>query len=146
MSSPAYVRWAVGQIRTGMAEAGHTRHRVVVYLDVKVAPNGEAARAAARGALAERMPWADIQLDALGIGPDVARFFREHDSAEAAQQMPDPWLDAFAAAGTPEQAAGAIYRLMDAGADSVVFQPLNGDPACLDEYIRYLMPHVKRQS
>jgi hypothetical protein len=33
--------------------------------------------------------------------------------------------------------------LMDAGADSVVFQPLNADPDCLDEYIRYLMPHIR---
>ena len=34
-------------------------------------------------------------------------------------------------------------RLTTAGADSIVFQPLNGDPDCLDEYIRYLMPVLK---
>src|SRR5512136_97351 len=33
MSSPAYVRWAREHIQAGMAEAGRTRHRVVVYLD-----------------------------------------------------------------------------------------------------------------
>ncbi len=57
--------------------------------------------------------------------------------------MPEAWVDAFSAAGTPEQAAQAIQRLAEAGADSVVFQPLNGDPDCLDEYIRYLMPLLK---
>jgi 5,10-methylenetetrahydromethanopterin reductase len=143
MSSPAYVRWALGPIRTGMAEAGRSRHRVVVYLDAKVGRDGEAARAAVRRALAERQPWADVQLKALGIGPDVFRFFQQHDPAEAARLMPDEWVDAFSASGTPEQAAGAIQRLADAGADSVVLQPLNGDPACLDEYIHYLMPTIR---
>jgi alkanesulfonate monooxygenase SsuD/methylene tetrahydromethanopterin reductase-like flavin-dependent oxidoreductase (luciferase family) len=143
MSTPEYVRWALGHIRTGMAETGRSRHRVVVYLDAKVNPNGKIARAAVRQALAERWPWADIQMDALGIAPDAARFFQEHDLSQAAQQMPDEWVDAFSAAGTPDQAVEAVRRLMDAGADSVVLQPLNGDPAGLDEYIRYLMPAIR---
>jgi alkanesulfonate monooxygenase SsuD/methylene tetrahydromethanopterin reductase-like flavin-dependent oxidoreductase (luciferase family) len=50
------------------------------------------------------------------------------------------WLDVLSAAGTPEQAARAIRHWVDAGADSVIFQPLDGDPDCLDEYIHYLMP------
>jgi 5,10-methylenetetrahydromethanopterin reductase len=144
MSSPAYIRWALDRICTGMADTGRSRHRVVVYLDVKVNRDGDVARAAARQALAERLPWVDVQMNALGIGPDFARFFQEHDFAEAAQQIPDEWVDAFTAAGTPQQAADAIHRAMDAGADTVVFQPLNGDPACLDEYIRYLMPLIRR--
>jgi 5,10-methylenetetrahydromethanopterin reductase len=144
MSTPAYVRWAQEHIHAGMAEAGRTRQRVVVYLDAKVNRDGEAARAAARQALVERLRWADVQLNALGIAPDVARFFQEHDIPEAAQQMPDEWLDAFSAVGTPEQAADAVQRLFSAGADSVVLQPLNADPACLDEYIRYRMPDILR--
>ena len=144
MSSPAYVRWALGQIRTGMVEAGRSSHRVVVYLYTKVNPDGQAARAAARQALVEWLPWTDVQLEALGIGPEVARFFQEHELPEAIQQIPEDWVDAFAAAGTPQQAADASQRLADAGADSVVFQPLNGDPTCLDEYIQYLMPLIKK--
>ncbi len=62
-----------------------------------------------------------------------------------AQHMPDEWLDAFSAAGTPEQVADAIQRLAAVGADSIVFQPLNGDPDCLDEYIHDLMPRLKSQ-
>lgn len=143
MSSPAYVRWAWEQIHAGMAEAGRSRQHVVVYVDVKVNPDGTAARAAARQALAERLPWVDAQVNALGIGAEVEAFIQTHGEEGLAKNMPDAWVDEFAAAGTPEQAAGAVRRLADAGADTIVFQPLNGDPACLDEYIRYLMPLLK---
>jgi 5,10-methylenetetrahydromethanopterin reductase len=143
MSSPAYVRWAREQIRAGMAEAGRTTHRVAVYLDVKVKHDGEAARAAMRRSLAERLPWADVQLNALGIAAEVDAFIQAHGSAGVAQHMPDDWLDAFSAAGTPEQVIDIIQRLAAAGADSIVFQPLSGDPDCLDEYIHDLMPRLK---
>ncbi len=143
MSSPAYVRWAREQIRAGMAEVGRTHHRVVVYLDVKVNRDGEAARAAMRRSLAARLPWADVQLNALGIEAEVAAFVQAHGVDGVAQHMPDKWLNAFSAAGTPEQVTDAIQRLAAAGADSIVFQPLNGDSDCLDEYIRDLMPRLK---
>ena len=143
MSAPAYVRWAREQIAAGMAETGRNLHRVAVYLDVKVNPDGEAARAAVRRSLAARLPWADVQLNALGIAEEVAEFIQKHGADGVAQQMPDAWLDAFAAAGTPEQVIAHIQHLNDAGADSIIFQPLDGDPDCLDEYIRHLMPRLK---
>jgi len=143
MSSPAYVRWALGHIRAGMAEAGRSRHRLVVYLDVKVNRDGESARAAVRRSLAARLPWADVQLDAVGIAAEVAAFIQAQGSDGVARHMPAEWVDAFSAAGTPEQVTDAIQRWFAAGADSVVFQPLDGDPACLDEYTRYLMPQLK---
>ncbi len=143
MSSPAYVRWASEHIHAGMAEAGRADHRIVVYLDVKVNRDGDAARAAVRRSLAARLPWADVQLNVLGIAAEVAAFIQARDSDEVARHMPDVWVDAFAAAGTPDQAADAVRRWMAAGADTVVLQPLSGDPDCLDEYIRYLMPRLK---
>ena len=139
MSSPEYVRWARENPR-GAAEAGRSQPRAVVYLDVKVNRNGELARAAVRRSLAARLPWADVQINALGIADEVAAFIQAHGIDGVAQQMPDEWLDAFSAAGTPDQVENAIQRWIDAGANSVVFQPLDGDPTCLDEYIRYLMP------
>jgi alkanesulfonate monooxygenase SsuD/methylene tetrahydromethanopterin reductase-like flavin-dependent oxidoreductase (luciferase family) len=143
-SSPAYIRWALGHIQAGMAETGRTHHRVVVFLDVKVNPDGELARAAVRQALAARLPWKDAQMEALGIAPEVTSFVQAYpDLEDAAQKMPDEWVDAFSAAGTPEQVAGAVQRWAEAGADSIVFQPLNGDADCLDEYIRYLTPLLK---
>jgi 5,10-methylenetetrahydromethanopterin reductase len=140
LSSPEYVRWAKGHIQTGMVAGGRTSHRVVVYLNVKVNPDGAAARAATRRTLAEWLPWADVHVNALGIAGEVGALSQKFDRAEFARRMPDEWLDAFAAAGTPDQVKGALQHWTDAGADSLVFQPLNGDPACLDEYIRYLMP------
>jgi 5,10-methylenetetrahydromethanopterin reductase len=143
MSSPAYVEWAWKHIRAGMAESGRIQHRMAVYLDVKVNPDGETARAAARRSLAKRIPWADSQVAALGITDEVEAFLQQYGIEGIAERMPDVWLDSFAAAGTAEQAAEAVMRLIDAGADSVVFQPMDADPNCLDEYSRYLMPLLK---
>jgi alkanesulfonate monooxygenase SsuD/methylene tetrahydromethanopterin reductase-like flavin-dependent oxidoreductase (luciferase family) len=143
MSSPAYVRWARKQIQTGMDAAGKTDQRVVVYLDVKVQADGAAARAAMRRSLAARLPWADVQLNALGIAAEVADFIRTQGVDGLARAMPDEWLDAFSASGTPEQVAGSLQALASAGADSLVFQPLDGDPNCLDEYVNLLMPRLK---
>jgi len=143
MSSPAYIRWAQNYIHAGMAETGRTDHRLVVYVDVKVNPDGELARAAVRQTLAERLPWVDAQMNALGIEDEVAAFIEAHGVDGIVERMPDAWIDAFSAAGTPEQVTDALQRLTAAGADSIVFQPLDGDPDCLDEYIRYLMPQLK---
>lgn len=145
MSSPTYTRWAKEQILAGAAQAGRAQHRVAVYHDVKVNRDGRAARAATRRALAARLPWADIQLSALGIAADVAAFTQTRAADEVARDMPDDWVDAFATAGTPDQVLIALQRWNTSGADSIVFQPLNGDPACLDEYCRELMPHLKRR-
>jgi 5,10-methylenetetrahydromethanopterin reductase len=145
MSSPEYIRWALGFIRAGMAEAGRTQHHTVVYLDVKVGPDGSAARAAARQCLAARLPWADSQMEALGIADEVTELLQVHGTDGLAERMPDAWLDAFAAARTPEQVIGSLQGWTESGADTIVLQPLNGDPACLDEYIRYLMPILLKE-
>jgi alkanesulfonate monooxygenase SsuD/methylene tetrahydromethanopterin reductase-like flavin-dependent oxidoreductase (luciferase family) len=143
MSSPAYVQWAKTHILAGMTETGRTRHQVVTYLDVKVNPGGSAARAATRRALAARFPWADVHMQTLGIAEDAAALFRTYGKEGAAQRLPDDWVNAFSAAGTPEQAAEAVQRWIQTGVDSIVFQPLNGDLDCLDEYGRYLMPLLR---
>jgi alkanesulfonate monooxygenase SsuD/methylene tetrahydromethanopterin reductase-like flavin-dependent oxidoreductase (luciferase family) len=143
MSSPEYVRWAINQIRSGMVAGDRSEHKVAVYLDVKVNPNGKTARAATRRSLAGRVPWVDVQVSALGIMEEVQAFIQANGVEGLAIHMPDAWLDAFAASGTPEQAAACIWRLFDAGADAVIFQPLDGDPDCLDEYAFYLMPLLK---
>jgi 5,10-methylenetetrahydromethanopterin reductase len=144
MSSPSYVRWAIEHIRAGIRESGRPQHRVVVYFDVKVNPDGESARAAVRQSLALRLPWADIQLSTLGIESDVSTLIREQGRGRVAQAMPDEWVDAFSAAGTPDQAMDSIHQLIAAGPDSIIFQPLDGDSACLEEYSQYLMPQLKR--
>ncbi len=141
-SSPAYVRWAREHIAAGMAEAGRTENHLVVFLQAKVSTDGS-AREKVRTALAERFLWAKPHLTALGIAEEAAALYRNYGVDGAAQQMPEAWIDELAAAGTPDQAAAAVRRLAEAGADSIVLQPLHGDPDCLDEYVRYLLPALK---
>ncbi len=140
VSSPAYARQALAHIRAGMAQSGRSQHRLVVYLDAKVSPDGQTARSVMRRHLAEILPHAAVQLQAEGIAAEAARLVEGRTLEEAAARLPDAWLDALSAAGTPQQAADSILRLGAAGADSVVLQPLEGDPDCLDEYCRHLLP------
>jgi len=102
-----------------------------------------AEKIAAGHIAASRLPWADIQLSTLGIEAEVAALVQADGRAEVARRMPDEWVDAFAAAGTPDQAMESIQRLIAAGPDTIIFQPLDGDPGCLDEYNQYLMPRLK---
>ncbi|OGO38046.1 MAG: hypothetical protein A2W35_21635 [Chloroflexi bacterium RBG_16_57_11] len=143
MSSPAYVRWALDHIQAGMAQSGRIHHQLVVNVDVKVNPDGDMARAALRRSLASRLPWVDAQLNALEIAGDVAEFIQSQGAEGVIERLPDEWVDAFGAAGTPEHVTHVLQRLIAAGPTSIVFQPLDGDPACLDEYIQYLMPRLK---
>jgi alkanesulfonate monooxygenase SsuD/methylene tetrahydromethanopterin reductase-like flavin-dependent oxidoreductase (luciferase family) len=143
MSSPAYVRWAWEHIRAGMAQSGRIDHQLVVFVDVKVNPDGELARAALRRTLAARLPWVDAQLNAPGILGEAAAFIQEQGVEGIVERLPDEWLDLFGAAGAPEHVTQILQRLAATGPTSIVLQPLDGDPACLDEYIRYLMPQLK---
>ena len=79
----------------------------------------------------------------LGIAEEAQRLYREYGVEGAAERMPDAWLDELSVSGTPQQAAATIERLADAGAQSVILLPLEGDPTCLDEYILYLLPALK---
>jgi 5,10-methylenetetrahydromethanopterin reductase len=144
MTSPAYVRWAWEHVHAGMAESGRHAHRMTVYLAAKVGSDGQAAREVARRGLAPGLTQADPQLDGMGITAEAAELVEKHGLEGAAQQMPEAWVDALSASGTPEQAAQAVQRLYEAGVDSVVLQPMEGKPDALDEYIRYLMPQFKK--
>jgi 5,10-methylenetetrahydromethanopterin reductase len=143
MSSPAYLTWAREQIAAGMAESGRTANRRVAYIFCKTNPQPDAARALARHAIAERLEQS-AYLAPLGIVEEALALVRERGVAGAAESLPDAWVDALSAAGTPDQAAAAIYRLAESGADSIILQPIEGDPTALDEYIRYLLPALNR--
>jgi alkanesulfonate monooxygenase SsuD/methylene tetrahydromethanopterin reductase-like flavin-dependent oxidoreductase (luciferase family) len=144
MSSPAYVRWAKTHIQAGMTEAGRLDNQLVVYVQCKVDPtNGATARQKVRQMLSPGLLWAEPHLKALGIADEVKALHKTY-GATMAEHMPDAWLDDLCAAGTPDQAAATIQRLVEAGADSIVLQPLDGDPNCLDEYITHLLPRLGR--
>ncbi len=143
LSSPEYVRWCWRHVRAGMAQIGRNAHRMVVFLDAKVSADGRSARDVMRHTLAARWPWTDIQVEHCGIDPKQLDAVLSRGRA-AANEIPDAWIDAIAAAGTPEHVRQTIQRWVDAGADHVVLQPLDGDADCLDEYARLLMPGWKR--
>lgn len=143
MSSPAYVRRAKEQIETGRASGDRPRNSIAVFTHAKVSPDGVSARKAMRSHVAQRFIWAGVLLEPLGIAEDVQRLVDQYGVEGAAEQMPEAWLDELSVSGTPEQAAAAIARLAEAGADSVILQPQDDRPECLDEYIRYLLPALK---
>ncbi len=143
MSSPAYVRWTRGPISSGMAETGRKKNHIVVYVFCKVDPKGNASREIARQVIAPRFAWSSPHLQALGIADEAQALYKNHTPSEAARLMPEGWVDELSASGSPERAAAAILRLAEAGADSIVLVPGDGDPACLDEYTRYLIPLLK---
>lgn len=141
-SSPAYVKWAVRHVNAGKAAAGRDAHRVVTYVETKVSEDATAARAAARRSLATWWPWADVHMEALGITAAAEALVANHGERWP-EHIPDAWLDELTAAGTPDQAMTLIERLVEAGSDSVILQPLRNDASCLDEYAQLLMPHIK---
>lgn len=143
MSSPAYVRWAKGPIADGMAESGRKKNHLVVYVFCKVDPAGQASREISRQVIVPRLGWSGPHLKALGIADEAQALYKNHSPSEAARLLPEAWVDTLSASGTPEQAAASILRLAEAGADSVVLVPGDGDSACLDEYSRYLLPLLK---
>ncbi|MEP7286365.1 MAG: LLM class flavin-dependent oxidoreductase [Chloroflexota bacterium] len=143
MSSPAYIRWARSHIAAGMAESGQSENRCVVFVESKVNPDGVAARENIRRMLAAHFAWSTVHLTPLGIADEALAMYREHGLEETARLMPDGWVDELSVSGTPDQAVASLTRFAEAGADTVILQPLNGDPTCLDEYAQYLLPLLK---
>jgi alkanesulfonate monooxygenase SsuD/methylene tetrahydromethanopterin reductase-like flavin-dependent oxidoreductase (luciferase family) len=143
MSSPAYVRWAKAQVETGRTSDGRTENRLVVYALARVSPDGTSARTMLRPVIAQNLGWTRAHLEPLGIADDAQALVDQYGIKEAAERMPEAWMDELTVSGTPEQAAEAITRLAEGGADSIVLQPQEGSIECLDEYIRYLLPALK---
>jgi len=140
LSSPAYLRWADGQIRAGMDEGGRRENRRVVFTLCQVDPDGSASRAIARREIAIGVDRGDPHLKPLGIAEEAAELVRAYGVEGAAPRIPEAWVDELAAAGDPHQAATLVKRLAGAGADSIVLQPIAAQPSALELYIRHLLP------
>ena len=66
---------------------------------------------------------------------------------DAAMAMPEHWLTQIAAFGTPDQAAGYVQSLVEAGADAVAFFPSPEDPLDDGAYAaEELLPLVRSQA
>jgi alkanesulfonate monooxygenase SsuD/methylene tetrahydromethanopterin reductase-like flavin-dependent oxidoreductase (luciferase family) len=146
-SSPDYVRWAGEQIAAGAAEAGRTDpHRLTVYVWADVSRDDPGrVRDGLRRVIAEGLAggyWT-VQSSPVAV-PFAAELtaMLEDGADHLAAEMPDAWLDHFAAAGSPDQVIAAIDRLAAAGADSVVLvAPPTSDPGeWLEAVSRDLLP------
>lgn len=143
MSSPTYLRWADEHISAGMAEVGRINHQRVVFVLCKVGPDGQVARRSARQFLAQQFAYKDAHLPMMGIAEEAEELVRKYGVDGTAEQMPEAWVDALTASGTPQQVAESLQRLEDAGATSLVLEPIMGDPEALEDYIHYLLPVIK---
>jgi alkanesulfonate monooxygenase SsuD/methylene tetrahydromethanopterin reductase-like flavin-dependent oxidoreductase (luciferase family) len=140
MSSPAYVRWAKAQVEMGRASGNRPENRLAVYVQAKVSADGVSARKLLRRVIVQRFSWARALLEPLGIADEAEALLDRYGIEGAAERMPEVWLEELTVSGTPEQAAAAIRRLVEAGADSIILQPQDGCVECLGEYIQYLLP------
>lgn len=143
MSTPTYTRWALQHIQTGMQSSNKTNNRVVGFVDVKINEDGPSARSAARHSLAARLPWADVHIQHSGYAEEMQHYLQDHGSEDLANEMPDEWLDAFSASGTPAQVRMLLPQWFEAGVNSIIVQPLWGDASCQSEYIKYLPAILK---
>lgn len=143
LSSPAYVRWACEQVNAGAAEAGQAQPACIVSLPCKAGLDGAAARAPVRGWLAEAIHGGGAHLIPLGIDEEARALFSRFGLEEGARQMPEAWVDALSASGTPEQAAETVRQIIAAGADEVVLAPVEYDPAAFEETVRCMAPVLR---
>ncbi len=146
-SSPAYVRWAREQIARGQESAGQTdKHRVTVYVWCAVDEDRQAARQSLRARLAGGLTAGTLQaqLSGMGIQQEVDALLAEVGAARFAAEFPDDWIDALAVAGTPDDCITAIEALAEAGADSIVLVPTEGeDIAALERIAKLIMPALQ---
>jgi len=142
-AAPAYVSWALEQIARGVQEAGSDReHRLTVFaLTCADSPTATAhqqmrpliASAIASGGI-------DVQIAPMGILPQVQEYMKSRGQERLEAALPDAWIDQLAIAGTPEEWALAIRRLVEAGANTVVLVPLPDKGLDeLDVFARHLL-------
>ena len=141
MSSPAYVRWAKEQIHSVASE--RPNNAISVTIACQVSKDGKTARDVARRWLASCIGSGEPHLFALGLETEAPELVKKYGVDKAAEMLPEAWLDEMTASGTPQQAAEAVRRLWDAGADEVELQPLTADLNGLRQIIRLLMPLMK---
>jgi alkanesulfonate monooxygenase SsuD/methylene tetrahydromethanopterin reductase-like flavin-dependent oxidoreductase (luciferase family) len=125
LASPRYVEWAREHIAAGAARGGRSEpHRVSTFTLFAVDADGERAReqlrpflaffleTVSRSTLVTALGIADELRDLIAAGPGVL-----------AREMPEIWIEDLAVAGDPDECAGKIRRLLEAGSDTVELFP-----------------------
>lgn len=131
LSSPAYIRFARENIGLGCERGGRDprEHHLVVYVIFAMDDDGDAARDAVRMPIAEYLG-AGGEPSALsthaGVSDDliraIGRVYRE-ESRFPVELVDDETIARVAIAGTPDECAAGLRRLIAAGADEIAFFP-----------------------
>jgi 5,10-methylenetetrahydromethanopterin reductase len=134
-ANPAVVSFIRDRIRAGCQAAGRSEDEVRVVLGAVtvVDEDGTAARRRARTEVARYLAIV-AELDPAtelppGLSDRVRGLVAKRRDEAAGSLIPDPVLDRFAFAGTPEHVAALAERVLEAGADRVDF----GAPHGLDD-------------
>lgn len=145
-AAPAYLAWAREQIASGQREAGRTgSHRLTIFNFTCVEAQSAAARQQLRPLVASAMAAGkiDAHIAPMGILPAVKQMMADGGRARLEEEMPDDWVEQLSISGTPEECVGAIGRLVDAGANTVVLIPLpDKDLHELERFASRLLPSL----
>jgi alkanesulfonate monooxygenase SsuD/methylene tetrahydromethanopterin reductase-like flavin-dependent oxidoreductase (luciferase family) len=135
LSSPAYIHFARENIAIGCARGGRDQasHHLVVYVIFAMDDDGGKARDAVRTPISEYLGagGAPSPLSThAGVGDDLirtmGRIYRE-EARHPAELVDDATVARVAVAGTPDECVAGVQRLIDAGADEIVFFPFPSD-------------------
>jgi alkanesulfonate monooxygenase SsuD/methylene tetrahydromethanopterin reductase-like flavin-dependent oxidoreductase (luciferase family) len=123
MSGPKYVSHAREITTLSATAAGRVgKHELPTLTLVFVDRDGKVARRAARQAVAQMLADAgpDILTSMYGIDAALSDMLARGGAQVLMEEMPEEWIDWFAAAGDPDQCLDRIRALAGAGATSVV--------------------------
>jgi len=155
-SSPAFVRYALDNIRKGAEQAGRNLDDLKLYMRVAcaVSADREKAReevkgyaAAAAGTTVKTVPreYFDEQLWEELVNFKSNYDYAQHASNQARHKelLTDRILDAIAIAGTPSEAVPRFQELAGMGLDGFVWPAGMPDPAgYLETFAREVMPQL----
>jgi alkanesulfonate monooxygenase SsuD/methylene tetrahydromethanopterin reductase-like flavin-dependent oxidoreductase (luciferase family) len=153
LSSPGYIHFARENITFGCQRGGRDpgAHHLVAYVIFAMDDDGDRARDAVRTPISEYLG-ASGQPSALsthaGVSDDLMRtmgkIYRE-EARHPAELVDDSTIARVAVAGTPDECTAGVQRLIEAGADEIVFFPFPTDAVeqNLCRIARELLPRLR---
>ena len=123
MAGPKYVERARQITAEGAARAGRaSAHLLPTLTYCFIDRDGAAARRAARAAIAQMLALAgpDLLTQVYGIDDALRDMIARGGANVVEAEMPDEWIDWFAAAGEPDRCLERLRSLQGAGSTSVI--------------------------
>jgi alkanesulfonate monooxygenase SsuD/methylene tetrahydromethanopterin reductase-like flavin-dependent oxidoreductase (luciferase family) len=123
MAGPKYVERAQQITADAAARSGRTRPHVLPTLSYCfIGRRGADARRAARASIAQMLAHAgpDLLTNVYGIDEPLRGMIARGGAAAVEAEMPDEWIDWFAAAGEPDQCLERVHALRRAGSTSII--------------------------